>query len=560
MAWAALKLAALLVVCGVGPGSLLVRRLPWSPLEKLCAAFGASFIAVYLAGFSFFLLNAPTWAYWAASGLFLLMGIAGIGQWRVWLRRRQSRAVLIIWLVVLAWEFLHLAMVRSYNGGNWCGDWREHYQRSIFFLHQLPLHFVFPGPYILPARPPMMNVIAAYFMAQAGPHSFEVYSTVFWFLNGWAFMACCLFLRSLGGRWIKAAPALAILFMLNPSVVENATLTWTKACTAGFVVMGVAFYLRWLKRGDRSRLLAAALSLAAGTLVHYSAAPFAIAVGLHCLTRRRWRETAAATAAAAGLMATWLAWSLRVYGTAGTFLSNTTITASARRSAWLNVEKIFYNCFATLVPFPIHIWRWYLPLNSWGDLRDYYFMIAQTNLTAMMGISGGIIVLVYLWRPVLQHRFWLFFLPFIYFVGIAVNGNWEPFGVAQVTHQPMALMGLAFLASLLADLLPSLFALVIAGCCVDYLMGILLQFNRQSLTYPVTATSAGETEYLIKVQRGYVFWGDHFSHLLIGFQVMSVAGAVLAIYFLLRWRRQTSPSRGGAPAGASIARHDMVGG
>ena len=43
--------------------------------------------------------------------------------------------------------------------------------------------------------------------------------------------------------------ALAILFMLNPTIVQNVTFTWTKAMTAGLVVLGVCLYVRGLRRG-----------------------------------------------------------------------------------------------------------------------------------------------------------------------------------------------------------------------------------------------------------------------------------------------------------------------
>src|ERR1700728_4078935 len=77
--------------------------------------------------------------------------------------------------------------------------------------------------------------------------------------------------------------AMAILFMLNPSISENATLTVTKAFTAGLVVLGVSLYWRGLRSPKRAGWMmpAAAGSLAAAILSHYSAAPFALAVALH---------------------------------------------------------------------------------------------------------------------------------------------------------------------------------------------------------------------------------------------------------------------------------------
>ena len=50
----------------------------------------------------------------------------------------------------------------------------------------------------------------------------------------------------------------AAAFMLNPSILQNATYGWTKALAAGFVVMGVCFYLRAIRKGDLWRWCAAA--------------------------------------------------------------------------------------------------------------------------------------------------------------------------------------------------------------------------------------------------------------------------------------------------------------
>src|SRR5215470_11087389 len=38
----------LLIVCGVGSGFFFVRRLRWTPMEKLCGSVGASLIICYL--------------------------------------------------------------------------------------------------------------------------------------------------------------------------------------------------------------------------------------------------------------------------------------------------------------------------------------------------------------------------------------------------------------------------------------------------------------------------------------------------------------------------------
>jgi hypothetical protein len=286
----ALTLCLLICVCCTGPGLLIAGPLRCAPTEKLCLVFAGSFICIYLAGFGLFCLDASAGWYWLASGLFAAMGLMGLPTLRRLLRRRFIRRILIAFLILLAWDFLHLAMVRAYTGGNWWGDWLEHYDRTRFFLHRLPLGFHFSDRYLLPARPPLMNVLAAFFCRQVGV-SFESFSLVFLFLNAWAFLPCCLMLTLVSPRrsprWL---PVLTILFMLNPSILENVTLTVTKAFTAGLVVLGLCLYLRGIHSRHGIRCFAAVVVLAAAMLSHYSACPFAAAIALHyvyTLIRRR---------------------------------------------------------------------------------------------------------------------------------------------------------------------------------------------------------------------------------------------------------------------------------
>ena len=39
---------------------------------------------------------------------------------------------------LLAWTLLILTIIRVYTGAFWSGDWLEHFQRTLFFLHHFP--------------------------------------------------------------------------------------------------------------------------------------------------------------------------------------------------------------------------------------------------------------------------------------------------------------------------------------------------------------------------------------------------------------------------------------
>src|SRR4030095_4183651 len=78
---------------------------------------------------------------------------------------RSARVRQTVWgfSFLLMWTVLSLTMIRNYSGANWFGDWLEHFQRSLFFLHHFPVNSPILFGYQLPARPPAMNELAAFF-------------------------------------------------------------------------------------------------------------------------------------------------------------------------------------------------------------------------------------------------------------------------------------------------------------------------------------------------------------------------------------------------------------
>jgi hypothetical protein len=559
IAWLAIKVVLLTMACFLGPGLLLVGQLRWSPLEKLCGTVAASFIVIYLTSFGLFLLNANAWAYWLASFCFVMMGAVEWRTARLLILHPSTRTVLIAWCLLLAWYVLHLAIVRNYSGADWQGDWHEHYERTQYFLHQFPNDHLFIRVYTLPARPPMMNAIAAFICGQTGLN-FASFSMVFCFLNGWTFLPCCLLLRFFSRRSNRCVPVLALLLMLNPSIVQNTAVTWTKAFTAGWAVLGVCFYLR-------RRFVPAGLALAAGCLSHYSGVPYFLAVGLHCIYQTMRRRLARkklmqAGAAAAALLATWFVFSLAVFGPRVTFLSNTTVEGSSLLTVWGNIHKILYNLMTASIPHMLHPvpYKPFSPPHNWGDLRDYYFTMAQTVLPCMVGLFSGAVAVFLIVRYFLDSSrpwpvrkcFWLYFLVTTYVIGVAVNPGFNDFGNAYVTLQTLALMGVTLVAANLLFLQTWVFRLVWVGLVVDYALGILLEFNRESFVYPTaigadgqtymmpdeTLGTTGATEYLEKVRAGYAFLGDHLARFGAWLQILSAMLAVCALWLLLRLRRR----------------------
>ena len=484
----AVLLLSLLVVCSFSPGFYFVRGLRWSPLEKLCGAVGLSLVLLYAVAAAFYWLDVTgAGAFWAVSGVCLALGALA---WRDIVRLvswGQARRVLAAFGCLLLWTLALLAMIRHYSGGGWIGDWLEHFQRTLFFLHHFPKQTPIFGGYRFPARPPMMNLLGAFFLAQTSDR-FELFQISFAFLNLLVFFPCCLILPALWRRSRRRAWLLAALFALNPLIMENATYTWTKLLAAFYVVLALWFYLAGWRKNDRLRMLAAFAALAAGVLVHYSAGPYLVFVALHYLLfvfrrrRERWRELGIAAMAAGALLASWFAWSIAVYGVRGTFLSNTAVTAAAKVEG-SNIVKIAANLFDTLVPYPL---RNDAPVeflkqpSQMGWLRDSAFLIYQTNVIFAMGSIGGVVVLYLLYLAYRRHRspegsFWLMLAPFCLILSVAVHGERETFGVAHVTLQPLVALGLGLLAAGFASLRRAVAVLLIAGCIIDFGLGVFLE-------------------------------------------------------------------------------------
>lgn len=542
----ALKLLALLLICCVAPGLFVVSRLRWSPLEKLCGAMAASFIVTYLAALALFCLNAPPIAYWLVTGIFAVMGISAWRTARLLVRRRPSRAALLAFAAMLCWCYLHVAMVRHYGGGDWSGDWREHFERTQYFLHVFPKEFYFVGEYRLPARPPLMNLIAAFICAQAGL-DFPNYQFTFVFLNAWTIIPCCLFLHLLAPRQRRLVPILLGLYMLNPSIMENATLTVTKAMTAGMVVLGVCMY-------RRNRLVPAGLALTAAVLTHYSAAPFAIAIAVWHVASggiKRWKQSLQAAGAALLLAATWFGYAIYTFGLRLTFAAPTGTTGMADTSLAENLHRIAYNLFTSIVPHPLHPVDKvnFTPIDQLGKLRDYYFLMSQTTMLLMIGLAGGVVAVgLWIWclrRLPGQRRFWLFYVVFSYIVGISVNYDWNPFGCAHITMQSLAMMGVVLLAWRFRTLPIAIRGLVVIGAIVDYGLGIWLHFDRQSYVHTMLragdkvtfahdlSLGGGFQDYIAKMAKEYVFWGDWLAPAAPVLRFVTVFGALVALSLVL---------------------------
>jgi hypothetical protein len=531
-------LAAFLgLVFGLGLPVVAKWRLP-AP-EKICAGAAVGVVLLYLFAMADYWLKLP-----ASASLLVPLAAAGFlaGRWRACtglVRDPDARRLLGAYLIVVGWCLGFLALVRSYSGGGWVLDWADHYTRAMFFLHHRPIHWRLFGGDQLPTRPPLVNAVTAVFLGlTSGDYPFfQIFTTLLCTL---AFLPVWLF----AGRFSRNAPraqaVLAVLFMLNPSVMENSTFAWTKLPTVFLVLTGVYFFLPALAAGSIRRLAAAFLFLAAGILAHYSAGPYVVAIVAAYFWWRRsrwrqvafWRETALCALPAALLLATWLGWSLHAYGARGTFLSNTSVTETTVHSWSGFLPEKARNVVNTLVPHPFRTVNYELiaQRSPPGFVRDYCFLLYQVSLPLMFGSAGGFTLIWLLWRGWREARpggappsrgFWLWFIVCTTLLGTAAYGGIDQWGVAHLCLQGLLGLGLALLAARI-DALPRWWRIGFTlGVIVDFALGVALQFYMENLPFSVLDTmhdrGASVLDYYstgiwvnlwTKIQQGFEFVGD----------------------------------------------------
>jgi hypothetical protein len=491
----------LLTVCSFGSGFFFVRHLRWTPMEKLCGSVGASLVFVYLVFLATYLLSSnradvPR----AVPALFSAGSLALI----VLARRdalalfRSARVRQTVWgfSFLLMWTVLSLTMIRNYSGANWFGDWLEHFQRSLFFLHHFPVNSPILFGYQLPARPPAMNELAAFFLAQTADR-FEIFQVVFAFLNLLIFLPCSLIMPALAGPRRTFVLPLIMLFAANPVVMQHVTYSWTKAFTAFYVVLAFCFYLSGLRKNDQERILAAFIAVSMGMLVHYSAGPYLMFLALNYLLRvwwkrpraRRFRELAIIVVVCGALLATWFAWSVAVYGVQTTVASNTSVTGAERNQGnWIG--KTANNLVDSIVPAVLRfdpITEGFARQGVIPSLRDRVFVFYQANLIFGMGLIGGPLIVWLVYRALFrqarstpERSFWLAMIPTCIVLGIGSVGEQDPRGLAHITLLSLEIIGLALLAATF-PWRRLVLSLLLAGCLMDFSFGVLLQVYVESL-------------------------------------------------------------------------------
>ena len=484
-------LVCLLLVLGVafGLSRPFIDRFRLAPAETVVAGAALSLIAAWAIAWAVFVTGFPLWGYWllpalAAAGLaFGWRGAARLGA------DPAARDLMAGQLIVTAWCVAWLSFVRSHSGGAWMGDWLEHWQRALFFLRDWPRDTPFIDIFEMPARPPLANVLTAAFMevTRADYAHFQVIMAA---LCSLAYLPVGLLAGRFGGG--RSGRVAAVILMVNPLFLQNATYPWTKLPAVFFILGGLYFFLR-VRDGDALSGRAAvvcALLLGGAVVTHYSAGPYVGVLALAWIAmgwgRRRdpgfLRMTAAAAAAGALVLAPWFAWSVAQYGWHATFLSNSSVTTLGRWQG-SHVVKIALNLRDTVLPPQVRGFRGSLFRQSsrWGALRDQCFLLYQINLPLALGSVGCVAVAREALRAARaaeprDRRFWTLALAGFVVLSVAVYGDREHYGIVHICLQSVVLCGLAFLASRWGGLGRGWQLALVIGWTADFCLGIALQF------------------------------------------------------------------------------------
>ncbi len=537
-------------------------RLAWPGPEKLLASTALSLLGVFAFGWAIYVGALPKVVFWGLP----IVAVAGLGFSRRALRETwrnpEVRELVGAQLIVTLWCVGWLALVVSYSGGGWTGDWFGHWQRTMFFLEHGPRDVLFNGFDPLTSRPPLANIVTGALMAVT-KIDFAHYQLATTVLGTLAFLPAALLARHFGGR--KSTPLLAVLFMLSPLFVQNATFAWTKLLAAFFTLAAVHYFFRAGEADSRSAGLWCAATLAAALLTHYSAGPYAVIIAIGWLVRgwaRRgetgwWRETATAAATGALVLVTWFGWALATYGARGTFLTNTSVTETAP-SAGAQLLVSALNLRDTIIPHFLRAADSGIIAQSspWGQCRDWFFQLYQHNLFFACGSVAWLVILVVLgragWETSAGKRFgWIVALSATVLLGVGVHGARDTWGLTHICLQPLVLAGFALLAAWWDALGRGWRRLIIVGAAIDFVFGIALQFGVQSFlidqwlapgrTSAETLASYAPAALMnlrAKLQNKWAFFGDAFAA-----QELAILTFLALLFALALYRTKRLPAR-----------------
>lgn len=483
---------------------------PARPAVRLVLGFAAGLILQFIVSFGIYAANL-SWGFFII--LPFLAGVIALRHRKPVLELLENgevRTIILGWLIVSGWSVALQCLIHAYSGGGWAGDYIEHYERALFFLHHWPREHLFIGISGLTARPPLANVLVAAWMSTGlgGFSNFQLFNTL---LCCSAFLPLALLVRQLAGTR-SASAALVLLLMLNPLWVQNTTFPWTKLAAAFFILLAVERCVAGLPRGRHHG--SAIILIAAGGITHYSTGPWAVALGLawlaatyrHATHAGYWREIGRGMVVGLALVSVWIVWAATNYGPSALWSETSTARDYTAHSLALFMREFSANLWHTFVPAAESQTRdWIMNQSSvWGRLRDASFSLYQQTLPLGVGL-GGLVLLVFAYSSLPGRRtalrFWSALVGLVIPLSIASHASVVDMGMAHICLQPLVLLGTTFAAAAFLRTTTNLVRIASAALTTDLLLGIGLQIMIERFWIPPWTSPREIVETLSVVAR-----------------------------------------------------------
>ncbi len=334
-------------------GRVICRRMLFlEPEERTALAFPIGVGAGGLLSLLLFWLGIPLSA---AVPLMVVVGSFGI------LNHRPERMELVwaagligfgIWNLALQWPLFAL------GGGSLSIDWIEHYLRARWFHQGLPGDYRVMGLYNLPARPPLVNILAATLMAP-GPQEFWTYQIVMGMLHAILVGPAYLIVRRYAPTLSPAHSRWAgfVLLSFSPLFIRNATYLWTKGPAAAFSLLAVHLYLSGRQPHHSGRIVLAFALGAMGIVAHYSSALIVLPLALDFVRLAvadwgaRWRALLKTAALSVVVLGLWIGFSVSVSGLRLTLQAASQSSGYEALSIADRVETALLNLRFSLIPY-----------------------------------------------------------------------------------------------------------------------------------------------------------------------------------------------------------------
>ena len=356
--WAEIAGVVLAVpVAALVPGTLAAAHLSFlSPEERAGVAGGFGFAFVGSAAFVAHLTGGDPARVDAA--IWMVAVIAGLTSIAAWRRPYWSA---ISWRLVALWAVFYLALVGFqgltpvYAGGNWYGDWWEHYSIAQAYVGTAGGHdTVWFGDYTLASRTPLFSLAAAFALALFGDR-FWVYQIASTFASSLFLPALFLLVRELFGARVALLVSGFVFF--NTWLIHDATFTWMKVVCAYLLLLALYFYIRLRASADPRMLYMTALCGALAFMSHQSAAYYlAVLIADHWLFRPRtpvsWRQAGLAAAIVAAVVWPWHWWVSHLYGVVGALKANP-VLSSGQPTLLRLLRGGAENAVTSLIPVPL---------------------------------------------------------------------------------------------------------------------------------------------------------------------------------------------------------------